>query len=186
MSASGMGVQPARVTEWCAAIVSAAQNGVRVISCEDWIVVDFLGQLRFRLCPADQRLTVCYRSPTGFWLDAPDSLSLNAAHPLQWCWTRYWLAHRRAELAQHNLSGDARQFAALCDAYADAVLRQLSPSFKRRLRQQLGLALTGQQPVTKKKRSQKSTPSSRQPVPKVFQSFRELLASVAQDNALVL
>jgi hypothetical protein len=89
-------------------------------------------------------------------------------------------------LAQHVPSSDARQFATVCDAYADAVLRKLSPSLKRRLRQQLGMALTGQQPPMKSERPQKSSRSARKSVPLVFQSFRELLASVAQDNALVL
>ena len=170
------------VQDMAEAIMQMAPQGVRVLSCDGVIVVDFLGQLRFRHCPATPELTVSYRSPTGFWLDCPASIGLLAQSPLQWSWTKYWLAHQRAAIAQSAPECSARTFARLCDDYAAAVLKKLPLALRRRLQAQLIAALAGEQPLRcagamLEARAETGALNAFMPL----RSFRELLASVAAD-----
>jgi hypothetical protein len=162
-----------------AEISADVANSCHVIQCEGIVVVDFLSALRFRHHLSNGRVRVSYRSPTGFWLDCPKDVIATPELPLSWLWTRYWLAHRRTELAQTATELSAAEFAVLCERFAQALFRQLPRPLLRQLQQQLALALSGNGESTREQPlSSAFAPAAR--LSSERRSFRMMLQSLAE------
>lgn len=181
MRAARAKVDDAVVKLWVTEISAQADKSVRYLHCEDMIVIDFLDALRFRYQPSCRQLLASYRSPTGFWLDVPDSIILSAAAPLQWLWTKYWLAHRRAHISLQSPASNAAEFALLCEQYAKVLQKKLPLTCRRQLNKQLLCAMGSATTASLwEKNATRVNDSGKR------QTFHAMLAAIASEPTLAM